>query len=67
MFQYFDEARVIGLNAFVHYGIAGAGLQGLQGKGVAVEVLPFQGHEKLVFPDGPGIGIHSRRLQEDLV
>ena len=65
--RHLDEARIISLHRVAHNGITGPLFQGLQGKGVAVKILPFQGHEKLVFPDGTGVCVHACTVQENVI
>ena len=65
--RHLDEARIIGLHRVAHNGITSPLFQGLQGKGVAVKILPFQGHEKLVFPDGTGVCVHACTVQENVI
>ena len=54
-----EEAGVVALGVVIDDGIGGAGLEGLQGIGVAVESLALEGDEKLAGLDGPGVRIHA--------
>ena len=65
--RHLDESLVVRLHRVAHHGIRRAGLQGLQRKAVAVEILPFQGHEQLALPDGTGVCIEPCALQVNLV
>ena len=62
-----DEPGVFLRYSVVDHGIAGAGLKGLERKGVAVKIFALKGKEKLVFRDCAGVGVDAGALKEYLV
>ena len=54
-----DQAGVVSLGIIIHDGVGSAGLEGLDGIGVAVERLALEGDENLTRLQGTGIGVHA--------
>ena len=62
-----DDVFRIGIPRLVHHGISATFLQGLTGKGIAIEGLPFQGDEHRAFGAVASVGGHASALFEAII